>query len=146
MAVDIKTKNISKANRKLVDLMLFGLNHGIESIRIKGKGPIVPFLVMETNGEREILKLFTEDPEAGLGEGIRLIKTDRKSQFVVIVYDGYLPLGEKMINTIIAKGYDRNDSVGYAYAQRYSPKKLFSWFKVIGDRAYLGNTDPLLPS
>lgn len=124
--------------------MLFGLNHGIESIRIKGKGPIVPFLVMEANGEREILKLFTEDPEAGLGEGIRLIKTDRKSQFVVIVYDGFLPLREKMVNAIISKGYDRDDIVGYAYAQRYSPQKFFSWFKLLGNRAYLGNIEQLV--
>ncbi|MBA4058529.1 MAG: hypothetical protein C0490_27680, partial [Marivirga sp.] len=95
--------------------------------------------------EKEVLKLFTDDPDAGLGEGIRLIKSDWRSQFVVIVYDGYLPIGEKMINAIIAKGYDRNDFVGYAYAQRYSPQKIFSWFKLIGDRAYLGNTEQLLP-
>lgn len=125
--------------------MLFGLNHGIESLKIKGKGPIVPFLVTEANGEQEILKLFTEDPDAGLGEGIRLIRADEKSDFVVIIYDGYLPSGEKKINAIIAKGYDRNDVVGYAYAQRYSPKKFFSWLKLMGDRAYLGNTEQLLP-
>jgi hypothetical protein len=144
MAVNIKAKNISNADKRLVELMRFGLNHGIENIRIKGKGPIAPFLVMEMNGEREVLKLFTEDPDAGLGEGIRMIRTDQKSRFVVIVYDGYLPAGEKMMNAIIAKGYDRNDVVGYAYAQRYLPKKFLSWFRLLGDRAYLGNTEQLL--
>lgn len=143
---DIKAKNISKANRRLVELMLFGLNHGIESVRIKGKGPITPFLIMESNGEKEVLKLFTEDPKAGLGEGIRLIKAERKNQFIVLVYDGLLPYQEKPVNAIIVKGYDREDTVGYAYAQRYVPKKLFSWFKLLGDRAFLGNVEQLLPA
>jgi hypothetical protein len=144
MESDTKAKHISKANRRLVDLMLFGLNHGVEKIRIKGTGTIVPFIVTESHGEKEVLKLFTEDPEAGLGEGIRLIKAEKKSQFVVLVYSGFLPFKDKTLNAIIVKGYDRNDAVGYTCAQRYCPQKFLSWFKLIGDRAYLGNTEQLL--
>jgi hypothetical protein len=33
--------------------MLFALDHGVENIRIKGKGPLVPFVVTEANGEKK---------------------------------------------------------------------------------------------
>jgi hypothetical protein len=144
MAPEARVKNINQADKKLVDLMRFGLEHGIENIRIKGKGPLVPFVVTEANGEKEVTRFFTARLEDGLSEAIRYLKDEKKSHFAVLVYDAFLPMEGQNFNAVIARGYDRTDTVGYALGQRYIPAKFFTFFKLAGSKVYLGNADPLL--
>ena len=144
MAQEVKRKNINQADKKLLDLMLFALDHGVESIRIRGKGPLVPFVVTEKNGEKEVTRFFTVNIEDGLSEAIRYLKDERKSHFAVLVYDAFLPMNDKKFNAVIARGYDRADTVGYALGQRYIPSKFFSFFKLAGKKVFLGNADSLL--
>ena len=144
MSQAAKGKNMNQADKKLVDLMLFALDHGIESIRIKGKGPLVPFVVTERNGEREVMRFFTVHLEDGLSEAIRYLKDEKKSHFAALVYDGFLPLNDKKFNAVIVRGYDRTDTVGYTLGQRYLPSKFFSFFKLAGNKVFLGNADSLL--
>jgi hypothetical protein len=144
MAQEARGKKISQADKKLVDLMLFALDHGIESIRIKGKGPLVPFVVTERNGEKEVTRFFTINLEDGLSEAIRFLKDESKSHFAALVYDGFLPMNDKKFNAVIVRGYDRTDSVAYALGQRYIPSRFFSFFKLAGNKVFLGNADSLL--
>jgi hypothetical protein len=144
MSQEAKGKNINHADKKLVNLMLFALDHGVESIKIKGKGPLVPFVVTELNGEKEVHRFFTINLEDGLSEAVRFVKDERKSQFAALVYDGFLPMGDKKFNAVIVRGYDRTDTVGYTLGQRYIPSKFFSFFKLAGGKVFLGNADPLL--
>ena len=124
--------------------MLFALDHGIENIKIKGKGPLVPFVVTEVNGEKEITRFFTNHLEDGLSEAIRYLKDERKSHFAVLVYDGFLPLNDQKFNAVIVRGYDRADTMGYTLGQRYVPSGFFSFFKLAGNKVFLGNADTLL--
>ena len=124
--------------------MLFALDHGIESIKIKGKGPLVPFVVTAINGEKEVNRFFTVHLEDGLSEAVRFVKEERKSHFAALVYDGFLPMNGEKFNAVIVRGYDRTDNVGYTLAQRYTPAKFFSFFKLAGGKVFLGNADPLL--
>ena len=144
MVQEGRGKNINQANKKLVDLMLFGLEHGIESIRIRGKGPLVPFIVTERNGEKEVTRFFTSNIEDGLSEAIRYLKEERKSNLAVLVYDAFLPMNGQQFNAVIVRGYDRNDNLAYTVGQRYKPSKFFSFFKLAGNRTFLGNADSLL--
>ena len=145
MSQEAKGKHINQANKKLVDLMLFALDHGVESIKIKGKGPLVPFVVTELNGEKEVNRFFTVNLEDGLSEAVRYVKDERKSHFAALVYDGFLPTGNgEKFNAVIVRGYDRTDTVGYTLGQRYIPSKFFSFFKLAGGKVFLGNADPLL--
>jgi hypothetical protein len=144
MAQEAKGKNIKLANKRLVDLMLFGLDHGIESIKIKGKGPLVPFVVTEKNGEKEVTRFFTVHLEDGLSEAVRFVKEDRKSALAVLVYDGFVPLNGKNLHAVIVRGNDRTDPFGYTLGQRYIPSGFFSFFKVAGGKVFLGNADSLL--
>ena len=137
-------KNISQADKKLVDLMIFALEHGVATVQIKGKGPLVPFVVTEIKGEREKHRFFTHHIEDGLSEAVRFLKDDEKSDFAALVYDAFLPIEDKNINAVVVRGYDRKDTVGYALGQRYLPSKFFSFFKLSGGKVSLGNADQLL--
>jgi len=144
MLQEVKEKNINQADQKLVDMMLFALDHGIEHIKIKGKGPLTPFIVTEINGEKEVTRFFTHNHRDGLSEAIRHLKSEQKSHFAVLVYDELLPLDDQKFNAVIARGYDRTDTVGYTLAQRYVPSGFFSFFKLAGNKEFLGNADALL--
>ena len=144
MLQEVEGKDINQADKKLLNLMLFGLDHGIESIKIKGKGPLVPFIVTEINGEQEVTRFFPNHLKDGLSEAIRFLKEERKSHFAVLVYDDFLPLNEKKFNAVIVRGYDRTDTVGYTLGQRYVPSGFFSFFKLAGSKVFLGNADSLL--
>jgi len=144
MPEEARVKNINQADKKLVDLMLFALDHGVAHIRIKGKGPLVPFVVTEVNGEKEVTRFFTAHLEDGLSEAIRYLKDEQKSHYAVLVYDGSLPMNGHNFHAVIVRGYDRTDTVGYALGQRYIPSRFFSFFKLSGGKVYLGNADSLL--
>jgi hypothetical protein len=146
MPEEARVKNINQADKKLVDLMLFALDHGVANIRIKGKGPLVPFVVTEANGEKEVTRFFTAHIEDGLSEAIRYVKGEQKSHYVVLVYDDFLPLDGQNFNAVIARGYDRTDTVGYTLGQRFRPSRFFSFFKLSGGKVFLGNADALLPT
>jgi hypothetical protein len=45
---------------------------------------------------------------------------------------------------VIARGYDRTDTVGYALGQRYVPSGFFSFFKLAGNKEFIGNADAIL--
>jgi hypothetical protein len=124
--------------------MHFALDHGIANIKIKGKGPLVPFVVTEINGEKEVTRFFTNHHKDGLGEAIRHLKGEQRSHFAVLAYDGLLPIDNQKFNAVIVRGYARADTVGYTLAQRYVPSGFFSFFKLAGDKVFLGNSDSLL--
>jgi hypothetical protein len=124
--------------------MHFALDHGIANIKIKGKGPLVPFIVTEINGEKEVTRFFTNHHKDGLSEAVRHLKGEQKSHFAVLAYDELLPMDDQKFHAVIVRGYDRADTVGYTLAQRYVPSGFFSFFKLAGNKVFLGNADPLL--
>jgi hypothetical protein len=138
------TKNIEQADKKLVDLMVFGLNHGIESVKASGKGPLVPFIMTETNGERRLNRLMAERLEDGLDEGIKTLTSDKTSNYGIIVYDGYLTVDGQKYDAVIVKGFDRKDQIGYLIGQRYQLKKFLAPFKIVGSPTFVGNDEQLL--
>lgn len=144
MGQDATTKNIDQADKKLVDLMFFGLDHGIESVKASGKGPLIPFIITESNGEKKLIRLVTERLEDGLNEGIKSLKVDETSDYGIIVYDGFLTDEGQKYDAIIVKGFDRKDNIGYLIGQRYQLKKFLTPFKTVGNPAFLGNEEQIL--
>ena len=141
---EIKPKSFNQADKKLSDLMFFGLDHGIESIKASVKGPLVPFTVTETNGERKLNRIITEKLEDGLREGMKSLETDDVSSYVIIVYDAYLTIAGQRFDAVIVRGFDRNDSVGYSIGQRYQLKRFMTPFKSIGNPVFIGNEEQIL--
>lgn len=138
------TKNIDQADQKLVDLMFFGLDHGIESVKASATGPLIPFTMTEIKGERKLNRLVTERLEDGLSKGIELLKSDNTSDFGIIVYDGYLTFDGQKYDAVIVRGFDRKDNVGYLIGQRYRLKTFLSPFKTVGNPTFLGNEEQLM--
>ena len=52
--------DLNDANQELVDFMFTALDHGIDSIK-GSKGPLIPFLMIGTNGEKKLQKRAKAD-------------------------------------------------------------------------------------
>jgi hypothetical protein len=144
MGQEVKPKNFHQADKKLADLMVFGLDHGIESVKASVKGPLVPFTMTETNEERKLNRIITEKLEEGLTEGMKSLEADDVSRYGIIVYDGYLTIEGRRFDAVIVKGFDRNDSLGYSIGQRYQLKKFLTPFRTIGSPVFIGNQEQIL--
>ena len=137
-------KDIKQADKRLVDMMFFGLDYGIENIQINGKGSLVPFVVTEKEGQNKLDRFVTERLEDGLSEGLRFLENEKESRFGVIVYDGFLTVDGQKIDAVLVKGFDRHEEVGYLIGQRYKPKKILRSFGLIGNPAFIGNEEQVL--
>jgi hypothetical protein len=116
------------------DLLFFGLDHGIDSVR--AGGPMIPFVIAERSGERSLARFVAETLEEGVAHAVDSIKANPADRSV-LVYDGYLtlPSGEKF-DAIYAEAVDAAGHVT-VMAQRYKPKRLLRGFETVGNPALL---------
>lgn len=144
MKENTKNKEFEKADEKLVDLMFFGLDYGIDNIKPNNSGSLIPIVVTEKEGKRDLKRFVTERIEDGLEKGEHYLKNENEAQYGVVIYDGYLTVDGKKVDAVLVKGFDREDEVGYIIGQRYSRKKDNSELELIGNPAFVGNEMQLL--
>ncbi|MEQ8687658.1 MAG: hypothetical protein RIE86_20300 [Imperialibacter sp.] len=144
MAQNTLTKSFDKADERLADLMIFGLDHGIESVMASVTGPLIPFVVTDSKGERTIKRLMTDRLEDGLENGLTLLRTDQTCDYGIVVYDGYLTVGGEKYDAVIVRGFDRKDKLGYMIGQRYQLESSTEPFKKVGNPIFVGNDEQLL--
>ena len=125
MGQGTKEKDIDQADKKLVELMFFGLDHGVESVKVNGKGPLIPFIVLEKNGSKQLKRFVADKLEDGLNEAITFLKTEKEADFAVLVYDGYLTNDGQKFDAVIVKGFDRKDELGYYFGQDIHPRNFY---------------------
>jgi hypothetical protein len=62
-------KTLSQADEKLVDLMLFGAEHGLNSLK-SSAGSLTTFTIVEENGQRKLTRVVTDTYEEALERGM----------------------------------------------------------------------------
>ncbi len=130
--------DINNADPRLMELVFMALDHGVDSIRSSG-GPLVPFLMTETEDARNIHRFVTERLEDGPVEARNALwSAEERPQFAVVCYDGYLTAEGRRYDAVMAEAYDMNDPFCYLLAQRYKPKAFLSRFTTIGNAAFIG--------
>lgn len=130
--------DLKNASKKLMDLIFLGLDHGIESI--KEGGPLIPFIITESDGERYLHRFVTERIEEGKEKAEEhLKKLNPSPEYAIVACDGYLTIEGKKYDAILVKGFDKKEDEGYILAQRYTPRTFLKTLKTIGNAAFLGN-------
>jgi len=131
-------------SEKLMELIIKGLDHGIYSIE-DGEGPLIPFVLTETNGEIELKRFVAETYEECVDQAKQhIIELVEKPDLAIIAYDGMITAEGKKYDAIMVDGYEKTDSKGYCFAQRYKPKKFLSRFKKIGNAAFIDEFENIL--
>ncbi len=135
--------DFKNASKELMDLIFFGLDHGIESV--KGGGLLIPFIVNDTKGKRKLERFVTERIEEGKEKAEEYLKKINPiPQYAIIAYDGFVTIEGKKYDAILVKGFEKGQDKGYVLAQRYKPKAFLKSLKIIGNAAFIGDEDNIL--
>ncbi len=129
---------------ELQELSILGIDHGIESVR--DGGPLIPFVIVEHDGERKLQRCIAGEPDAIDLEGsvAAAVSAAREAMAtpdarVVLVYDAYLRMEGERFDAVYAEAVE-GGAVAAVIAQRYRPKARFRGFDTIGNLAGLPPT------
>ena len=131
-------------SQQFADLVFLALDHGIDSVRASG-GPLIPFVVFEQEGTRELRRFVAERLEDSLQKAREDIAAFPPSVTAyAIAYDGFLTVQGTKFDVILVEASERGRPAGVRMAQRYTPKKLLRNFQTVGNPALLGECETLL--
>jgi nucleotide-binding universal stress UspA family protein len=131
------------ASDELIDLALFALDHGVESIKDAG-GPLVAFAVTEGPDGRNLVRFPTERVEEGPAHAREHIRGAGDPVRVAIAYDGYVTVEGERTDAILVEAQERGQPASVIMAQRYRPGGRLRRFSTIGNAAFLGDGESLL--
>jgi hypothetical protein len=130
---------------ELLELVLFALDHGIESVR--GGGPLIPFLLTTGTG-RPMLQRFVAESDARSREMAEdaASKLPADVNLYALAVDGVLrgETGERQEAVIVEAG-QRGGGAAFLFAESYQPKDVTQDFQVLGKPVHVGETANRLP-
>ena len=142
MPLSAQAQDQYNPSKTLEDLMFLALDHGIDSIR-EG-GPLIPFLISEQGGKRQLQRFVAEPYEKAVAETKKAaLNLPHQTTMYAFAYDGFVTLKGKKYDAIIVQGAERDKGMAYLLAQRYTPAKNGNFLKTIGNPAFLGREDAL---
>ena len=130
-------------SEKFADLVFLALDHGIDSVRASG-GPLIPFIVVEQDGKRELHRFATERLEEGQQRAREAIAASPQTATAyAMAYDGYITVQGVKFDAILVEASERGRPAGVRMAQRYTPKNSLRDFQTVGNPALLGACETL---
>lgn len=118
------------------DLVFLALNHGVDSV--EGGGPLIPFVMVESKGQRELRRFVLERIEESVEAAFAFASNaQNEADRVAVAFDGYLTWQGKRTDAIYVEASDGPTAAHVLVAQRYRPKRPLSKLKRVGDPLFL---------
>jgi hypothetical protein len=136
--------NQIEMSEKFADLVFLALDHGVESVR-DGDGPLIPFVIVEQDGKRELHRYaaeMLEDCERQAREAVASLPPSVTAY--AFAYDGFITVQGTKFDAILVEASERGRPAGVRMAQRYTPKAGSRDFQPIGNPALLGECEGML--
>jgi hypothetical protein len=133
-AVAKNERHLKDASKELMDHLLYAMNYAMD--QKKEGGVMMPFAVV-VKGKEKVIQAYPEGNDYGVKIFEKTIREEHPD-FVVYAGDGSLTVEGKEWAAILFKAYDKNDSVMYRVAQRYTPKTATQEFEKNGNPAFIG--------
>jgi hypothetical protein len=132
-------------SKRLADIALFALDHGIHSIQ-DGEGPLIPFVISEqADGKRKLDRFFADTLEESLARARQAVSELPSSVTAyALAHDGFITHNGTKNDAILVEASERGRTRSIQMAQRYTPKTPQHNFQRIGNSAYLGEADSRL--
>lgn len=109
------------SDEELADLAFFALDHAVDSV-IDSGGPLVPFVVIERDGERSLMRGAADTLEAGL-QAVQIIADGVVDGRTAVAFDGYLTTGEGRFDALHVEARGSTGET-LTLAQRYEVKGM----------------------
>jgi len=136
--------NQIEMSEKFADLVFLALDHGVESVR-DGDGPLIPFVITEQDGKRELHRYaaeMLEDCERQARDAVASLPASVTAY--AFAYDGFITVQGTKFDAILVEASERGRPAGVQMAQRYIPKDGSRDFQTVGNPALLGECEGTL--
>jgi len=121
------TEGAGEPPEQFSDLMFEALDHGFDVVK-DGKGPVIPFALVLTNGGERHLQVFLTEPS---GDGVRLAQDYVCQQraelwMYAIAWDGYVTVDDTKWDAVVVEAGMADRAEGVLICQRYkTERRLF---------------------
>ena len=128
----------SQPSPELLELILFALDHGVESVR--GGGALVPFLLTTGSGRPTLARFVADSPDRSremVAEAAGKLPAD--VNLYAFAVDGYLrgETGQPQ-DAIIVEAGQRGATTAFLFAQTYQPKDVTQDFQILSQPTLVG--------
>jgi hypothetical protein len=129
-------------SEQFADLVFLALDHGGDSVRESGD-PLIPFVIIEQDGERGLQRFVTERLEDGPEQAREAVAAlPENVTAYALAYDGFITVKGTKFDAILVEASERGRPAGVRMAQRYT--RSTSSFEMVGNPALLGECETLL--
>lgn len=117
---------LARAKADFNELTFTALDHGFESIK-EAKAPLIPFVMMQTNGgERRLERFVTERLEEGVERAKRYVDEHASDiAMYAVAWDGYVTLDGAKADAVFVEAGTAAKAEAKLLCQRYQLKKGF---------------------
>jgi hypothetical protein len=120
----------SERNDGLMQLAGFAIAHAVWCVR--DDQVLLPMMLIDVNGERQVLRFKAERLDQGVEEGRRrLVANPDQAQRAILVYDAFVTTDDGRCDALIGEARDYNaDAAVVRIYQRYRPAGSAAGFGV----------------
>lgn len=108
---------VAEPSEQLMDLAFTALDHAADSV-IAGGGPLVPFCLLEVEGDRSLHRFVGELEQAQLQARSAVRSTPNITRGAV-AWDGYLTIEGEWSDAVFVEASEVGDESSVVLAQRY---------------------------
>lgn len=131
------------ASERLLDLIFEALDTALDTLG--HKQPLVPFALLLTKQGIIKQRYIADSTSASLEKAAQaLTASDEDTLAYVLVYDGYVTVGDQETDAVMVEAGERGKAHGVRFARRYRPPLAALPLMPIGDLAYLGEAEHYL--
>jgi len=134
-------------DREFLNLVLFALDHGFQSIEKEG-GPLIPFTITAlADGEKRLARFVGETLEDSVAHAQESIRKNRETIVrYAVAWDGYITADDTQWDAIFVEAGDRNSPTALLFCQRYrsTEERGGSFYERVGDPALVEQVESRL--
>ncbi|TFC85941.1 hypothetical protein [Cryobacterium sp. TMT3-29-2] len=108
----------------LMNLALFAIDHATSSVVPRG-GPLIPFAVIEKDGDRDLHRFEVGRLEAMVAAGRHFVREQNDLDRVAFAWDGYLSLDGERSDAVFVEASDAHAPSSVILAQCYATRGRF---------------------
>lgn len=123
------------------------MNHALDSI--SEGGPLIPFVMYEREGERQMQRFMVGDDqewdlEASVEQAREFIEgLGGGADLAALAMDGRIDVDDQMVDAILVHAYETGMESSYFFAQRYRSADDPEGFDLIGEGIVAAEDEPL---
>jgi len=145
-AYDTKAPVIINSSSEFMNFISEGIDLAIKSLK-DSPGPLIPFAFVYSEGQKTNQKFNAENYQESIKKAEKYIAEFKPiPDYAIYVFDGLFTMNNKKTDAVYIKAFNKDETKGLVFVQRYMPKTRNSEFQRIEIPILTGKVDTILSS